>query len=192
MPNVEQWDWSKEYQSQESNDAGMSWYTTQTWNQKDWNSEVKKEGKEETTENDNSSFMGDLATGAALPVLISDDGNAEHKQASGSTDHEDHGLDTANEPQAKVEETLPLPGVEEEANDGPDFNPRDFKVTKHGWMNYCVLLCAAHKKERWHFLERAVDKLSAKPEVHFKIINLGSHIQKWGDTGPRRLGFDFD
>ena len=106
-------------------------------------------------------------------------------------------MDEADEPQGEFEgdefEVVnPECGVEEKEWTGPAYDPSNFKVTKTGWMNYCVLLCAVADRKRYDLLQRIVTKLKLKPEVRFKILNLQSHLQKFGDSGPRRFGFDFD
>ena len=153
---------------------------------------MKEEPHEEDGEDDkddNWSFEKDL--------LANDELTKETAPASGSGLDEppvvDKDLDESIQKLwEEVKKEEPEPGVEPMENKGPMYNPDDYLVTKHGYMNYTVLLCACVKKKRWTLLQRCVDKLADRQAIRQKVLVLMSHIQKWGDTGPRRLGFDFD
>ena len=67
----------------------------------------------------------------------------------------------------------------------------DFEPTKTGWFNYCTVLIALYNKERWYKLESVMQQLQFKPGQANRVMLLESHIQKYGDGGPIRLGYPF-
>ena len=201
--------WEQEVKQEEDDEAEKAndweehtWYSTTGWDTSDLNQsswDVKDEAVEVQDEtNDDWTFSGDLG----INVQPDEYENAEQGQPSGSTpaavpaaalNHQPRDEDPAMAAtKEELEEDLPEPGVEPNENLGPDYNPNDYMVTKTGWQNYCILMVACHQKKRFTLLERIVKKLAQKDSIKFKVKNLESHIQKWGDTGPRRMGFDFD
>lgn len=72
------------------------------------------------------------------------------------------------------------------------YDPKNYKITKTGYQNYCCLLISLYRMGRFEMLDRSIDKLLSKEKFRMSVLMLSSHIQKFGDTGPRRMGWDFD
>ena len=122
------------------------------------------------------------------------------------------GLEEAPQPKAAAEasgagspsETEVAPDDEEEAEAPRDvyedvdveqegeYDPSKYVVTKTGYQNYACLVISLYRMGRFSMLERSINKLLQKQQFRLSVLKLCSHIQKFADTGPRRLGFDFD
>ena len=60
---------------------------------------------------------------------------------------------------------------------------------KTGWLNYGVLVLALIRTRRYNMLAKVIHKLRQLPAAHMRLLLLESHIQKFGDSGPRKMGY---
>ena len=79
------------------------------------------------------------------------------------------------------DEPLPEPKIEIEG-----FTNVKFKT---GWLNYGVLVLALIRTRRYNMLAKVIHKLRQLPAAHMRLLLLESHIQKFGDSGPRKMGY---
>lgn len=86
-------------------------------------------------------------------------------------------------PEEDGEDDEPLPDPKIEI-DG--FTNVKFKT---GWLNYGVLVLALIRTRRYNMLAKVIHKLRQLPAAHMRLLLLESHIQKFGDSGPRKMGY---
>lgn len=65
----------------------------------------------------------------------------------------------------------------------------EFQPTKFGWMNHCTVLISLFQMKRWAKLAEVSSKLACTESQRTRVQMLNSHIQKYGDSGPKRLGY---
>lgn len=67
----------------------------------------------------------------------------------------------------------------------------EFTPTKFGWMNHCTVMISLFQMKRWAKLAEVASKLACTEAQSTRVQMLNSHIQKYGDSGPKRLGYPF-
>lgn len=65
----------------------------------------------------------------------------------------------------------------------------EFIPTKTGWFNQCCLVMALYRTQRQGLLNKVVANLAEHDQMRIQLMMLESHIHKYGDDGPKRLGY---
>ena len=67
----------------------------------------------------------------------------------------------------------------------------EFEAEKSGWFNHCTVLIALWQMNRVKKMHDIMQVLANHPKQKDRVMLLKSHIQKYGDSGPKRLGYKF-
>ena len=65
----------------------------------------------------------------------------------------------------------------------------EFEAEKSGWFNHCTVLIALWQMNRVAKMQDVMRMLADHPLQKTRVMMLKSHIQKYGDSGPKRLGY---
>ena len=118
------------------------------------------------------------------------------EQAPGE-DPQDEGANEEAPDEVPQEEVLPEEAPAEVYQDevpvegGVDPNLWSYadRTLKTGWQNRCALMIALCQMERFEEMERVINLFSQHENIWRQLLYLKSAIQRFGDRGPRMLGY---